>query len=426
MRIHKIKASILLYALFIMVVITIIIGSIILLSHINFLERKSYEVENDLRTNVDSGIALLLADSDVIDYGGTDSIFLFSQEFEENSFVTIRKNLWGFGDLLYCKASWRHFIKEKIVLAGNYYQNNESLALYLADRRNPLCFVGKAFISGNCKIPKAGLKRGYVEGRNFTGDNFMDGLKSESDSLLPLNEEKILRNSLEYVIDNLLDDSGIEIINYDEIENDGLTNSFYSPTIIVFEPENITLNSIISGNIVIVSESDIFIERGSKLEDVLIYAKNIFIESGFTGSLQCFAEDTLIVSQNCNLTYPSTIATIHLDEKENKSHLKLESGIQFSGTILQYGKKSKKYSKPEIIILKDALITGQIYATGSLELLSDVNGSVYTNSLVLSKPSARYINHISDIKINLTKLPMGFVGSSLFTESHPAKIIKWF
>ncbi len=412
------------YALFIMIIVTIIIASVILLSYINHIERNSYRIEDKLRTNVNSGIALMLADRNIIEYGQLDSISLFS-EYNNDNIISINKELWGLYDKLHCKANWGRFLKEKIALSGDYYKNKESIALYLADTKNPLCLVGKALIKGNCFIPKAGIKHGYVEGRHYERDELPEGKSSLSDSILPLTTEKIKYNSLNSMLSRISIGSNLEISNYSDIEGESITNSFYNTAMILYETGDIFINKTISGNMIIVSEEDIVIGRNSSLKDILVYGKNIVIESGFSGSIQCFARDTILVEQNCNLTYPSALATINLSKTENKSMLGIKSGVQIEGTVLQYSLFSKRFSKPAILISEDALIIGQVYSTSSMELLGNVYGSLFSNMIVLSKPSARYINHLMDVEINLNKLPEWFVGNSLVEEIIPAKIIKW-
>ena len=57
---------------------------------------------------------------------------------------------------------------------------------------------------------------------------------------------------------------------------------------------------------------------------------------------------------------------------------------------------------------------GNLYCSGKLMLKSNVYGSVYTNRFFLKTASSSYENMISDIEINVDKLPEYFISISLF------------
>ncbi len=417
----KLKSSILVYAVFILIIISLILCSIILISYFNHSLRNKFSIENKLRLNVNSGISLLLADTSVIDYEQQRKISLFNESVDS---VTIKKDTWGIFDLLYCKAECKNIKKEKITIAGNFYKTDSTLALYLSDNNKPLCLCGNTIIHGNCKIPKAGIKRGYVEGRHFERDRLLSGKYSFSEKNLPVLKRISEYNSLNKIKSKYLNSPLYVKKNYDEIKDDSITNSFYNQTLVIYEPDNIFLDGIIiHGNIVIIAENEVIISNSCKLKDVIIYGKNIYIENNFIGNIQCFAKDTLIVGENCVFNYPSVLGIIYNIE-ETISTLWINEGTIVNGIVFFYTNVEMSLNKNEVNIENNVVIKGQVYSSGSLELKGKVFGSITCKEFRLHTPSSIYLNHLLDVEISSEKLSDDFIGFDFLNVGKPGKIIK--
>jgi len=418
---YKIQASVLSYALFIMVIITIILGSLLMLSYYNHLNRNRYQIEGKLRRNVESGINLIMAGPSVLSYEEQRQISLYEEEFDN---IHIRKDLWGLFDQLYCSAQYKNIFHEKKVLADVYYKTENTPALYLIDLNMPLCLCGNTFVQGECFVPEAGVKKGYVEGMHYERQELIYGNTSQSDSILPVNNEKFSRNTFDYAKKKYLDQADVQLVNYSSIEKDTLENSFYNEPIVIYEADSLLLNHSLWGNIVVICEKDIVISKECDLKDILIYGKNIYIEDGFKGRLQCFASESLITGDNCNFDYPSNLVLLSLKELNKTAYFRFGKGSKLKGTLVSNVLWTKKKYKTQLKVLDNTHITGQIYSNGTLELSGDVSGSVYCNEFILSRSWVLYINHLLDVEINIAKLPEDFVGVDMLNETGPSKIIK--
>ena len=60
-------------------------------------------------------------------------------------------------------------------------------------------------------------------------------------------------------------------------------------------------DKIIRGNIKIISSKGITVNARSDIQDVILYAPRIEIESNFTGTLQLFAKDTIMIGEGVSL-----------------------------------------------------------------------------------------------------------------------------
>ncbi len=404
----------------IMVIISIIIGSILTLSYFNHIYRNRFEIEDQLRSNVNSGINLIMSDKNFIGYGEEKTLSLFQEEFDS---IIVQKESWGLFDLLYCRSTWRNIIQEKIVLADAYYKKQDLPALYLADLNKPLCVSGKTYIEGDCLLPKAGIKNGYVEGRHYERRKLLEGSVEFSTNELPANQPKLENNYFEFVKEKYLNSTGTHIGNYSDFLDNTIANSFYKPTLVFYQDTNLILSKTLLGNIIIINESDIIIRNTAQVEDAIIYAKNIFIEDGFEGTLQCIASRSIITGNACKFNYPSNLALI-TSKINNKGTIKLGSGSKIEGAIVAYTNWTHKNNQSQVLIQKETQITGELYSNGQIELQGNVYGSIFCNEFILRKPSAIYINHLLDVEINVSSLPEDYTGTNLINCDHPSKIIK--
>ena len=409
------------YSIFVMIIVSLILSSIIVYSYFNRVKRSHYEIQNNLLTNINSGIALALTDSTLINYGEEKTFSLYEGYFDT---ISIIKEVWGFYDKIVCSAKQKRFSKGVIVLADAYYIDDYIPALFLTNHNKPLCLCGQTLLSGNCLLPISGLKNGYVEGRHFERKKLLEGNTGFSGNRLPENKAKFLRNDFSYVKEHYLQSDRIKNFQLNVSQCDTLTNSFFEKGIFIYEKESITLNSqCLKGNIILMTEKDLYIYNNAKIENILCYAKNIFIEEGFEGTVQCIAQDTLICGNNCKFNYPSNLVVTSQDSiRYKRPRLIFGSGSTIKGALVANTKWKDKNQKAEIIVEPMSEIHGQLYSNGSIELKGNVYGTVFTDEFVLYKPSAKYINHLLDIEINSGKLSKEFVGPNFTHNTRPLKI----
>ncbi len=420
----KLEGGVLVYALFILVVVSIVLCSLILLSYFNHTTIGGFEMKDRMRINVNSGISWMLTDTS-LNYNEPHYIRLYE---EGNDSVCVVKTTWGLYDLIYCKAKHKNMVKEKRALCGGFYKDADSLALYLTDLNKPLCLCGNTLIRGNCMVPVAGIKRGYVDGRHYERKELVIGSVEYSDDKLkgvPQNKKRFI--TYEYAAENYLNNDTLIKINVQDITDDSLFNSFAHKTMVVYEPGNMLIERIkLSGNIVVFSTGNIYINPSADLKDIVLFAQKIFIEDGFEGRLQAFASDSLVVGYGCNFQYPSVVGiTGTRSNPDYRQILRIHDNTVINGIVFAQCDFEDQHIKPGIFVPKNATVSGQVYSNGFIELKGKVNGSVSCNEFRLYTPSSVYINHLLDTEILYSKLPEDYTGESFTTRNKAKKIVQW-
>ncbi len=419
----KIKGYSLLYAILIMLIVSITSASLIYSSYFNFLYSTYVINKNKVINNVNSGLNLLISkDSDI---GIDESVEIELYEEEENNLVKLTRNQWGFFEIISSQASYKDFVFQKTALTTEKIIDND-IALYLADLDKELSLCGKTIIKGRCFLPKSGVKRAYVERKTFIGDKLIDGKKEVSDKNLPTPKQKILDCNYENFLTKYLQESKYKILFFKEIENDSIITKFSDTTTIVYSKQPINLsNKIIIGNVIVISESNIIIDNNNTIEDAILSAPFIKIKRGFNGNMQCFASDSVSVEEDCLLKYPSAIGVINNSIAEYNSRININKNSIIEGIVLLYKKNIKKNNMPVLSIKQDATIKGQAYSNGIVEHEGNIYGSVYCLKFLLGTRSSVYENHILDAVIDVSKRSKFYAGINYNEENSRIVILKW-
>jgi hypothetical protein len=163
------------------------------------------------------------------------------------------------------------------------------------------------------------------------------------------------------------------------------------------------------------STGTILIQKDAILHGTLVTASRIIVEDGFCGEVQLFAQDSLVIGEDCNLRFPSVACL----SSNNVSNLHMEIG-EFSsieGTVLVY-QAQLAAQKPFLAVEEGVLIVGQVYHQGKINLLGAIHGSLYCETFYLKTDRAHYENHLLDNEIDFLKLPRLFVSIDLIHGYH--------
>jgi len=417
-----IKAGALLYAMFLVIVITLISSSFILVNYYSNAYVIRILKQEQLFQDAHSGINYGLVMHRELPINTKIEVDLFSNNQHR---VTITKNNWGALFVLVSEAVWKTKKVKKLALIGANMDDGEKIALYLANQNKPLSLTGATKIVGNCYLPEAGVKRAYIEGKSFVGNKLIDGIKYFSNKTLPpISEELIQENQRNFFNNRRENDS---LMNYDVVFNqDTIFNSFENKTLVLYSPLAIELsNKIIEGNIIIQSGQKITIKSTSSISNALLYAKGIILEKNVEGNMQLFAEDSILVGENCQLHYPSVVAVIGVGTTTYTRKIIIDEKVAIKGTVFLYNKEVDRKHRTLISVGKESKITGQIYASELLELKGEVHGSVFCKNFLLKTPSSVYENHLIDATINRKELSEYFVGVPLTENIEKQRLIKW-
>ncbi|MBI2968485.1 MAG: hypothetical protein HYY40_11835 [Bacteroidetes bacterium] len=419
-----VKAAALFYSLAISFLITLISSSLILFAYFSRHEVESSLQLEKARINCQSGMNILLAGKSEIPSCGEGDLDLFGDGQET---VHLRRLQWGIFEIGISKGSVGKYSQTLAALLGAKLGSDNNLALVVADHDKPLSLCGKTFIKGLCYLPVAGVKRAYIEGQSFTGDKLIDGEVRTSDSKLPPVNPEIIDGNSRYMNGEYAETDSI--IDFEKMDdNDSISNSFLNKTLVMKSTGPIeVINKKYSGNIRLVSGSNIFISSMAELSDVILYAPIVEIEKGFTGTIQVFASDTLIVNEDVKLIYPSAAGVIGL-EKNKGGKIWLGKNTLAEGVIFAYSENGGGKNPVWVSVDKDAIIKGILFCSGMVEMKGSVYGTIICDKFILTTPSSVYENNLLNATVDASRLSVHFAGADIlesFAVKKERNIVKW-
>jgi len=410
------KASSLFYAIVISLIIALISSSLILFAYFNKQQFQRYLQYEKVIRNVDSGMNLLLGDDEAVPLNTELEVDLFQAG---SDMVFLKRRSWGAFEVAVSKATFKGYTHKRVAQIGSNLFQDKEVALYLADQNKALSLCGNTEIKGTAYLPRAGVKRAYIEGQSFVGNQLIEGEVRESDKTVPdINMGMIDVNAAYLEGSYNAEDS---VVNFAKAQDmDRLHRSFSQPTVLFFSEGPIDLGGqSYHGNIVFVSSASVYLSRNSDLKDVLIYAPEVIVEDGFSGTVQAFAGQVMNVGKNCRFEYPSVLGLINTYPEEGVA-LHLGEGSELSGVLFAYQKQSSRKLQLQLTIEKDALIRGQVYSSATVELKGAIHGSLACQRFMLRTPSSVYENHLLNAVIDPSLLSAHFVGINLLSHSYQA------
>jgi cytoskeletal protein CcmA (bactofilin family) len=369
--------------------------------------------------NIRSSLTLAKEMPALFAFNQTKAIDLFD---EGEDSVTLSKSYWGGFCCIKATATWKQLRHSVIELCGADIFCDDSIAVYLADKKRYLSVSGQTVLRGKCYLPELGIRRAYIEGVSFVGDQLVQGNVGVSKAELPAVETTFTETNSAYLSrSDFPNDSMLALTHL--MKADSVSNSFYHKPIVFYSDQWILLSGkYLNGNIRIISSKGITIDSKSQSRDIILYAPKIEISSGFTGALQLFATDTVIVRENARLLFPSLIAMLNV--KCEKPLISIEKNCRISGDIVLVNDKGQSDIQPECQISEGCQVNGRVYCQGQIQIKGTVNGSVYGNVFILRTSSSIYENHLLNATIDFKALSRHYSGSLFFNVTDRYKSVK--
>ena len=415
-----VKAGALFVAVTISFVIAVLSSMLIIMAYHYKIQNRENLLQKKLERNVISALTLLMSN---VESTGQKSLLDLYQE--ESDSVEIKKYSWGVFEVATVKAFSGRYSVTKSVEYGYKPNDNASLAIYLADLSRPINLCGKTKIVGNCSLPEAGVKRGYIEGKSFEGTTMINGSVSTSKNALPPLNKEIIKKLSSYFEEGAF--SSNEYKRREITSFDTLVNSFLDSTVLIdMNGGNTISGKFISGNVIVHSKKPISIDKNTTLEDIIIVAPSIKFVKGFIGNVQAFATDSILVEEACKLNYPTALGLFKKDHKTTQPFIKIQKEARLSG--IAFTSQSEFVSDLQqtlIAVDKEAVLIGQLYVDGFADIKGEVNGTVWCNKFLLKTSSSVYENHLLDAVINRSKLSIHYAGSGIIAAGEIKKIVKW-
>lgn len=407
------KAGALYFSIVIAFFIAIVSASLIMLAaHYRSAHLKEVRYQR-LQNNLNSGIEFLLAD--VTDTDISKNVDLFDDNLDS---VEIIRKKWGLYDFASIKAFINKDTLTRVFLIG-LNTSKDGKVLYLADEDRPLSISGETRITGDAETPKSGIKQSYAEGKPYTGDQLLYGKKSDSGRKLKELENKRLKY-LESYLENPTN-------RYPVLGSTDLRNDFKDSTKIFIVLPGAVLNSNLSGNIILISDSAITISATAKLDNIQIFAHTVTFESGFRGNCQVFASDSIVVKNNVKLNYPSVLGVIRKKGSADQPNITSSENFEMNGVLFSY-EQTRSAMQTMITLGKKARLNGEIYATGLIKLDKGtmIVGKISANRFIMKTPTSLYENFLIDVTFNRKARSKYYLSSALFSDQEKNnKILKW-
>lgn len=332
----------------------------------------------------------------------------------DNSFrLKLEKRHWGLFDLYYSSVlkSNGDSLLSKLALIG-YEKGDDSTALFLQNSNIRTQVGERVYVSGKCYLPGSILK--LYKGGAY--DNIQLNRIYESPDTFP---HIVNTPALKEWIDNLATPYKAGYERY----TDSITNSFYSSTRLL-AADTLFLGGYMAGNIIACANT-IIAEPGAALKDVILLARSVRIDSGFSGSIQVIAFKSIEIGKNVKLRYPSTIALLpDMDIQEQGTTIfTIADSFCIDGSVYASTADAERNKYLNISFGKGSIINGAIYSSSALIWQGKCNGTVICKGLVNRR--LMETNLLSDININVDSLPRYYSYDLLFPMHGGRKIVAW-
>ncbi len=366
----------------------------------------------DLINRNRSSFNYLINNVESMPYNKVDKIDVF----DDNVFSYLEKKSWGFYDVIVSKTVFKNDTVSKTAMIGKVNIKTDNLALYVTDYDKPLKLSGNTKILGDIEIPNGKTEQAYING-NKGNKITLRGKTSKSNDKLP-KIDKELR----------VDFSDYKSIPFSVFDKETvIINGFENATKLIDLNEITRLSNIVfKGNIVLISNKELQIDKTAKLQDVLVIAPKIKILSGFKGNIQVIAKETVEIAEDVSLKYPSSI---YVKNDTDSVSVIINKNSKIIGGIVIDGDTQSGALRRILMIKEGATIIGNIYCYGKTQFEGNLIGSIYTDKFNLQTASSNYENIILNGSINRDSLSDNFIELPLFKntiENKKYAIIKEF
>ncbi|WKN45352.1 hypothetical protein [Tunicatimonas pelagia] len=407
----RVSGGILSSVLAISLVITTLCSSLIILAYYYRKATIAFMRSDDLILNARSGLALLRASPNRSIYrqGRWNDLF----EKKQDS-VWLQCKPWGIFDVGVAKAKRGSDSYQKMALLGYLPDTLTRSALYLSDEQRPLSISGHTYLKGDCYLPKAGIKGAYVDQVGYQGEQLVHGSTFASQPSLPsINQVRL--DHLHRVLKGELPDM-IPLMHLE----DSITHSFADPLLYYHNPQSVTIQGVIQGNVVITSEEAIFINTQAQLDAIIIAAPRVVVASSFSGRLQILATDTLIIGSHCKLSYPSALVLL----SSSKSSMIIGESTLVHGTVFVTG-TDMDYHQRSMKVRNNGILKGMVYVDGLVELEGNIHGHLSCRKFRYRADNSLYENHLLNATIDASQQSPYYCGGGLWGTINQPEIIQW-
>jgi hypothetical protein len=409
---QRIQASALFYAVTVVLLVGLVMGALVLLTHFRTVRTERWLAQERAASNARSAAHLALHQA--LPDNGPLPMDLFGQGTDS---AIVEVVPWGGLELV--RASAWQGDQQAVITAFGGRLFDDRLVLDLGNKAGPLHLCGDARIRGDVRVPLADVRRGYIEGKPFTGERLVEGqvqrslpspigLRTEFAERMrllctgaPLRGEQPITAS---DVSELSDHAGIGVI------------SFNGPTHVK--------GLHLKGPVVLRCNDSLSIDAENELDLVLIQAPFIAIDPGARFSVQCFASRGILVGADAQLLFPSMLAVWRDDHRSDAARIVVDTGAVVQGALLAVDRSIRDRDQGSIVLAPRAVVQGEAYAEGPAQVSGRLAGTLVARELMLRTPASMYHGHLLDAVLERYDLgtPWGFGITAL---SEERTILRW-
>lgn len=306
-------------------------------------------------------------------------------EDDTHSIVSIDSYLWG----LYECVRMHNFDNSihAVHLIGKAQDMRSSPAIWICERDHSISLSGNAEISGKFFAPKNGLT--YI---NLNFDSFRG-------QIIPSTNIRVSSKNLP-TVDSTYLQSTRDLKKLPVSESDQIPEYYHSflNAPIYASIKNADEILYAKGRLVLYGDK-VRIKSSCKISDIILIARYVTIESGFSGSLQIMATDTVEIGKGTYLHYPSGVY-IHGDK--NKAYLHINQDSQIEGYAIIEG--NVEGGNGFIVDIhyrqeKGSQLSGLLFVDGIAHLEGTVLGAAYLKECYYLSGENMYSGLIYNAKI---------------------------
>jgi len=366
---------------------------------------------------------------------------------DETASITVKE--WGGYLRITSTAQARHVAKSLRALAGEMPSSAFQQAIVIGGVDYPLVVTGRNRIIGNVTVGPEGVKKGRIKGRDFDGENLVDGkIDRQNKPQRPYFNSALFHNVLQkYLLvladsaKHLLQSNNVVLsqIQDERIHVEGdLHINLNDSTQKVRGPKRISSskNVLINGatqildNVELVAGGKIIVTDHAVLRNCVLFARTgieVSGESQINGQL--LSTGDIILKERSVLHYPSVVyCRSTFADNAWRGRILLQDQTVVRGTlILDSGqwKRSKENNETIVQITPNAKVVGAVYSMHNTEHRGQVIGSIITGQVFLYESPTIYLNWLQDAITDRAQLPEGFLLPIGFSAQPQLDVLHW-
>ena len=407
------------YAIFVMTIITIMCSLIIGLHLYRSSTNKQYYIKMVQRRNIESALIYTMASPESFPYDETVQLSLFNDKYDS---IEVRKEQWGLFDLISLKSKSKSSVLVRNALCGNYCQKDDAPVLFLSQGKSVLEVSGETIIQGNVYVPQGYISTEIHLGKSFNGklpegDKIHQAGKTRSMNKIwePLRFDKFEKKWLLTSIDN----------PHSSIPDSASVPFEQNACIYKLSGDQTLKNVSLKGHLVIIVDGTITIKKDATLEDIIVLANSAIIEQGFKGSLQIWAKEKIIIGEDCELKYPSAAIIYCENEESTSSLIEIGKNAVMNGYAVSLSESPCVRNHFLIDLKPKSRINGGVFSCDAVQIMGCVSGYLACKQFLLLADNKPKVNAIVDAQITNDESQSRPIGIDLARDHRDTYKIKW-